>query len=402
MFTKYPDFRRIWSGRLVSNAGDSIYNIVITWFVLQYTNSSWWVGVLNFFILIPEMLSFVIGPIIDNNNKKLLLIICELGQMLAIMVIIVMMTIGNVNMLLLCLMVFIASFFGMNTYPIQDAFIPSFVANRDLPKAESFLSVAYRGTDYLFNGVTGFLLKAFSYLPLLITDILTFVFSIVMFSRIDFNDKQTKRFAFSLDKQFFRDIGLGFKLILHNSVILFITVVAALINFLFGGLNIYEVLLGRSMGGSQFYGIITAVSAIGLLIGSTLMSNVVLKKIPLGKRFILAHLIGGLLMSALVLCAKNNVALLIVWLLTFLFLGVTQVLQVPMIQLVTDKQHMGKVMSTFYSITLLFMPIGSLFFGYIGSKLNIFSFLLILGVAYIAAGLFLTLNKRLFRMVLAK
>ncbi|EFS01880.1 major facilitator family protein, partial [Listeria seeligeri FSL S4-171] len=58
---KNKNFRYLWQGRLISNAGDSIYYIVLSWYILTITNDSFWVGIVNFAIFIPNIFSFLFG-----------------------------------------------------------------------------------------------------------------------------------------------------------------------------------------------------------------------------------------------------------------------------------------------------------------------------------------------------
>lgn len=81
---KNLNFRYLWLGRLVSNAGDSLYYIVLSWYILQITRDSFWVGAINFAIFIPTIFSFIFGHWIDTHSKKRALILCELGQLVAI------------------------------------------------------------------------------------------------------------------------------------------------------------------------------------------------------------------------------------------------------------------------------------------------------------------------------
>lgn len=67
---KNQNFKYLWFGRLTSNAGDSIYYIVLSWYILQTTNSSFWVGILNFAIFIPNIFSFLFGHFIDSHDNK--------------------------------------------------------------------------------------------------------------------------------------------------------------------------------------------------------------------------------------------------------------------------------------------------------------------------------------------
>ncbi|EHD1636659.1 MFS transporter [Listeria monocytogenes] len=70
---KNKNFRYLWLGRLISNAGDSMYYIVLSWYILTLTNNSFWVGVVNFAIFIPNIFSFLFGHWIDTHSKKKIL-----------------------------------------------------------------------------------------------------------------------------------------------------------------------------------------------------------------------------------------------------------------------------------------------------------------------------------------
>lgn len=135
---KYKDFSHVFLGRLISNCGDSIYTIVLSWYVLEMTNSAWHVGLLNFLIFIPNTFSFVFGKKIDSHPKKFLLVLLEWAQLLAVLGIIMGMCLKDINtnlsLAIIFTCVFIASTVGLNTYTVQDALVPKIVASKDLEK----------------------------------------------------------------------------------------------------------------------------------------------------------------------------------------------------------------------------------------------------------------------------
>jgi len=190
---KYKDFCQLFLGRLISNCGDSIYTIVLSWYVLEMTNSAWYVGVLNFLIFIPNTFSFIFGKKIDSLPKKHLLVFLELAQLLAVLGIVLGIALRGVNanlsLAIIFSCVFIASTVGLNTYTVQDALVPKIVPTKDLAKAEMYMSVAYNGTEYVFTAISGFLLSVLSYIPLLLIDVLTFLSSILLFRQISFKEK---------------------------------------------------------------------------------------------------------------------------------------------------------------------------------------------------------------------
>ena len=193
---KYKDFSHVFLGRLISNCGDSIYTIVLSWYVLEMTNSAWYVGLLNFLIFIPNTFSFVFGKKIDSHPKKFLLVLLEWAQLLAVLGIIMGMCLkginANLSLAIIFTCVFIASTVGLNTYTVQDALVPKIVASKDLAKAEMYMSIAYNGTEYVFTAISGFLLAVISYIPLLFIDVFTFLGSIILFRKIRFKEKIEK------------------------------------------------------------------------------------------------------------------------------------------------------------------------------------------------------------------
>ncbi|MEI5579275.1 hypothetical protein, partial [Streptomyces brasiliscabiei] len=88
---------QLFWGRLISNCGDTIYTIVLSWYVLEVTKSPFYVGLLNFLIFIPNTFSFVFGKKIDTLSKKSLLIILELSQLLAILGVICGIALRDIN-----------------------------------------------------------------------------------------------------------------------------------------------------------------------------------------------------------------------------------------------------------------------------------------------------------------
>ena len=273
---KYKDFSYVFLGRLISNCGDSIYTIVLSWYVLEMTNSAWYVGLLNFLIFIPNTFSFVFGKKIDSHPKKILLVLLEWAQLLAVLGIIMGMCLkginANLSLAIIFTCVFIASTVGLNTYTVQDALVPKIVASKDLAKAEMYMSIAYNGTEYVFTAISGFLLSVISYIPLLFIDVFTFLGSIILFRKIRFKEKIEK----SVEET---DFLSGLRFILKNKVVFSITLGGAILNFLFGGFNVYQLLIAKEVGNSAFYGLLVSACAVGTLLGTTFVANFLLQKL---------------------------------------------------------------------------------------------------------------------------
>ncbi|WP_228463310.1 MFS transporter, partial [Listeria seeligeri] len=80
---------------------------------------------------------------LDTHSKKRSLLLCEFGQLFAILIMVISILLDFQSPLLLCILAFLASLFGMNTYTIQDAMTPFIIKKEQLASAQSYMSVAY-------------------------------------------------------------------------------------------------------------------------------------------------------------------------------------------------------------------------------------------------------------------
>ena len=388
---KYKDFCQLFLGRLISNCGDSIYTIVLSWYVLEMTNSAWYVGVLNFLIFIPNTFSFIFGKKIDSLPKKHLLVFLELAQLLAVLGIVLGIALRGVNanlsLAIIFSCVFIASTVGLNTYTVQDALVPKIVPTKDLAKAEMYMSVAYNGTEYVFTAISGFLLSVLSYIPLLLIDVLTFLSSILLFRQISFKEKIEKTREQT-------DFWSGLRFIWQNRVVFSITLGGAIVNFLFGGFNVYQLLIAKDVGNSAFYGLLVSACAVGTLLGTTVVANFVLQKFSLGQAFWLATAIFGIGIGSTAM-VHSRLVLLLIWFISCLFLGITHVAQKPILQTEIPDEHLGEVFSAFYTVTIPTLAIGSLIFGDVAKTMSWRLFLVLFAMALLLVSLLYFSNRKL-------
>jgi len=397
------NFFYLWSGRLISNAGDSLYYIVLSWYIVELTNQSKWVGFLNFSIFLPSTFSFVFGPLIDKANSKKLLILCEVGQLLSISVIAGFIYFHNSNPLWICIFTFLASIFGMNTYTIQDILVPKIVPRSQLANAQQYMSMAYNGSEYLFNAISGFLINVFSTFFLIVVNIVTFIASIFSFSNIHLPKKQVvpefNNFGGEGEKKW--AFLQGFSIIYRNKPVLLMVICSAVLNFLFGGLNVYLVLIAKQQNSAVLFGFTTAALAVGTLLGTTLLSSLLLKRMRHGSAHVISTVCFGIAICISAVFANSEFISLCLGV-AALFLGVTHVTGKPYYQVLVDGKDLGKVMSANYSISVGALPFGSLLFGFWGSALSSTHFLLLFGGTYLVVGLLYLGNKTIMNFSLAE
>lgn len=345
------NFRKLVLGRAVGNAGDSIYMIAMNWFILQLTNSALWIGIMNVAIVLPGVLLFLFGDSIDRHSKRRLLV---------------------------------AALFGSLAYPIQDTLVPLLVEPDQLVQAQADMSIAYKGTDYVFNALSGFLISLCSVLGVLIMDAATFVVTVATFRRIKLAEPRQQH---TREKSLYlNQILVGFKIISTDPLLRLLTFASVVMNFFFGGLNTYVVLFGRHFGGSIYYGILESMSAVGILLGMTVVYRQ-LKKLTVRQSYLIGNFGRALFMILTVVSYNQFWLFAIIYLLSFVFQGLTQVFETPMIQATVGSDQLGKVMNCFYTLVSVTLPLGSLAFSFLADRFDLRLFLLLFALFY--AGIFL-------------
>lgn len=386
------NFNKLFWGRSVSNIGDSLYSIALSWYIFQLTNSSLWVGYLNFALFLPDLFSFLLGDFIERSNKRKLLILIEIAQGLLLLPIVFIIPLSmdiTTKAFFICVFAFFVAFFGNNAYVVQDVLVPEIVPEKKLSKSSMLLSFSYSTMDYIGNAIGGLLLKVFSIFSLLITDIITFFISAFLFFRMDtstlseVHESKEKNSVFS-----------GMNFIWNRKDLLVITLFNALGNFFFGGLAVFAVLIGNNLGGSAYYGILLALESVGVTIGSTIFATLLLKFIKLGKMFSVSTLGMGIFLIASCYF-NNNYIFLSLWTIAFIFQGLNRVVTTPYLQASTEKGQRAKFFSSFNTLTIIPLPIGSLFFGKLSTIIDWKIFVIIFAIYMIIFTILFALNKKI-------
>lgn len=381
MLKRNRSFRSLILGRYCSNIGDSIYNIVLSWHIMQITDDSFWVGIFNAALFIPNILSFLFGNYIDNHSKKKLLIILAAGQCFSVVFIIITMVLNFSFPALICFLVLLASIFGVNTYTVQDAYIPFIVKKSELEEAARIKSISYKVSDYIFNAISGFLLEFLSATILLVVSATSLLISSLVFLNMEEAAEERKNKIPEKKESIFA----GFYYLVNNKIMLIFTISSIFLNFFFSGFNVYIVLIANSQKSSFLLGMINSGISIGAFLGTWIFAGHILKKTPAGKKLIIAMILFGLglMISGLFTNSWWYVFAIAV---AGLFLGILHVTNDPIMQVVLPKDSLGKALSAYYSLAVGVMPIGSLVFGYLANYLSPGYFMLIFGMVYLLFG----------------
>lgn len=178
----------------------------------------------------------------------------------------------------------------------------------------------------------------------------------------------------AVKKNVFLDIRDGFLYLWKEKQILFLVILASLVNFFLAGYNLLLPYLDMMYeAGSGYYSKALAMQAIGGIISSAILARRV-DHFKDKVRAMILFLFGTGLVLVLVP---------VVPLLPFAFFGAFltgfNVLFMSHVQVAVEESYLGRVFSIIFTVAVLFMPVGSMVFSIVLKPENILSFLLVGG-----------------------
>lgn len=395
-------FRRLLVGRLVSNAGDSIYYVASLWLVHHLSGSELYTGVASFLIMIPGTLSFLVGPVVDKVSVRKILVATHLGQGLLVLAVPVAAMLDMLSVWVVLTVMPLTSLVGQATRPAESSALPRVVEDDELSEANSVFSAAYESVNIVFNAVGGILVGiAFvGATGAFVVDTATFVVAALFFSTLslperrsaDGDDESGSGEASAEDADVSSEIrtraqeyaekfreGVSY---LGGSAFLPMVVPEILMNFASGMMLAVLPAFAALRGGSELYGLLLSAMGAGALVGAVLAPRV--DALPYGYL-----LIAGMSMTAVAWFGTTafvrTPAVVAAFALATVYPAINGVLLNSMTQTVVPEDMIGRVTSAMTSLKGFALPIGSLVGGAAGTAVGSVTVLAGVGVVYLLA-----------------
>ena len=389
---KNKNFSILLFGRLITNLGDSIYSIATLTLIYTLTKSTFYSGITLFLISFTAILQILISPIISKFDVKRFLIISQLLQAIILLVITYLICVNKLQITTLIIFIVCISFINQIVYPIQLALLPKIVKQEDLVKANSLFSIAYQGSDALFNSIGGFIITVFGTIYAFITNSITFFINSFIFI---FLSNDLSKNTNTIQENYFSKLSSGMK-IWNTPLLKPLLIGIIIINFSTSSLL---TLLPEYSETSYFYGILLSVSGLGILIGAFLSNSQILKNIRLGVLYTTFTLGIALSWGALSIVNNNSITNKIVNFLLFLFgwilIGILNTYSQTMIQCIISKDKLDVAMSTMIGLSIAFSPLGALLAGVLSIKYSIKTIIIITSLLIFSIFLFWLFNKNI-------
>ncbi|MBO8157174.1 MAG: MFS transporter [Bacillaceae bacterium] len=178
----------------VTGLGNSIFNILIMWYVYDVTGSAISTAIIGSYTHIS---SFLIGPLAgvyaDRSKKPLSLFVWTLrvnGILLLIMVLCIFLFSGAIEIFAVYLLVALREITFTMEYPVQTRIIPSIVPEKSVTKLIGYRSVTGNVSSLIGNSISGFIIAFRGVLGGMILNSITFFIGAMLISFLQLIPKE--------------------------------------------------------------------------------------------------------------------------------------------------------------------------------------------------------------------
>ena len=372
---RHKNYRLFFSGQSISLIGTWMQQIAVSWLVYRMTNSAFLLGLVGFSSQIATfLLAPLAGVIADRHHRHRLLLITQSLAMLQAVVLYVLYITHSIAVWHIILLSFFLGAVNAFDIPVRQSFTVDMINDReDLGNAIALNSSMVNAARLigpsiggiliaLFGEGTCFLVNALSYIAVL------FSLELMELPRWERSSRQKESVILQLKE--------GFLYTLNFMAIRTILMLLSVMSLVAGGVQALMPVFARDIfhGGARTLGILMAASGLGALTGAIYLAN---RRNVLGLSKIIACS-AALFGVGVIIFSRTSV--LIIGLPILLFSGFGMMVQMAssniILQTIVEEDKRGRVMS-FYTMAFMGLaPFGSLWAGFLATRIGADSTLL--------------------------
>lgn len=403
------DFALLFWGRLVSQVGDGVHYLALTWLVLDLTGSGTALGTLLLASSVPMVvLAPFSGVLADLWDRKTIVVSMDVVRGVVILAMAFIYKAGYLTLPIVYGLTVTSSLCGVLFGPAISAAVPGLVKKEELVKANSLNSFSRAATQILGPVIGAFILGFAGYYGAFLVNGTAFLLSALseMFIRFPEQKRGEMRTQGRPGSQFTRGFAEGFRYMWQHAGLRALIFFGLALNFVSAPLfNVALPFFGKEMLGleAQQYGNLQAMFPVGFLLGTFLVGYMV-------KRFRKEALLacGIILQGALVVvmgffalpAVYSSLAL--IWLLAalsgaLLLMGVLNIfvnvpIQVTLQETVPD-HYRGRVFGLLDSMLQMLVPVSMGLSGFLVDTFSVAGLFAVAGVITSALGVAIALSR---------
>lgn len=395
---KNKDFYVLLLGRLITNFGDSLYAIASTLLVYKMSGSTIYSGLTLFLTSSTAIVQLLLSPILDKINMKKFLILSQFFQAVLILIIPFLYKFGKLSVYHIMIIMPIISLINQLVYPGQISLLPKILSEKELVTGNSLMTMAYQGSNAIFDTLAGFIISIFGFMAAFYADSISFILTGILFcllsKKLSHSQKIEEKLEENLIKNHFKSLKDGIYLFKDSRIF---ALVFGIVFINFSATSINAVLPAFAQN-EIFYSLMLAGMGAGLLLGSLFAGFPKLKEISLGKLYIYGMMIVAL---AWILFSnfQNNIKIgVVLYGLGWFVVGVVNVYAQTMVQIIVPNEKIGSAMGAMVGISTFMAPLGALFGGFLGEYLSSSKAIFIGSFIIFLVAIFWALNENIRKL----
>ena len=395
---KNKDFYVLLLGRLITNFGDSLYAIASTLLVYKMSGSTIYSGLTLFLTSSTAIVQLLLSPILDKINMKKFLILSQFFQAVLILIIPFLYKFGKLSVYHIMIIMPIISLINQLVYPGQISLLPKILSEKELVTGNSLMTMAYQGSNAIFDTLAGFIISIYGFMTAFYTDSISFILTGILFcflsKKLSHSKKRENKLEENLIKNHFKSLKDGLDLFRDSRIF---ALVFGIVFINFSATSISAVLPDFAQN-EIVYSLMLAGMGAGLLLGSLFAGFSKLKEISLGKLYIYGMMIVAL---AWILFSnfQNNIKIgVVLYGLGWFVVGVVNVYAQTMVQIIVPSEKIGSAMGAMVGISTFMAPLGALFGGFLGEYLSSSKAIFIGSFIIFLVAIFWALNENIRKL----
>lgn len=404
-------FLRLFSGRLITDAGDSLYYIAAMWLVWELTGSPFYTGLAGALIQVPNALSFLVGPLVDRWELRRILVSTQVINGVGVLVVPLAATMGYLSVWVILVVMPVLTFVNRFVYPAQNAALPRIVEKDQLTRANSLFSTSSQTVDMVANAIAGVLIAIIGAVTLFVVNSVSFAIAALLFLGVtvptaaDHDDAEEAQSSSSTevenddraengdetDEGYLSELREGIDYV-RGSVLWPLLLGAMITNSVAIAANAVLPAFADGLGGPEAYGLLLAAMAAGSLVG--VGGAFLVEDYSLSWIAIVGFPLTGLLwIAAVVVSDVWPTAILLA--IALVPVGMFNVVFSSMLQSAVDNALLGRITSLTASLSATLMPLGALFGGAVASAIGSVTVMYGAGGAVVVLGLYFLAHPQL-------
>lgn len=409
-FPSGANYLKLLSGRVLTNAGDSLYAVAALWLVFELTGSTAFTGLAAFLFRAPTTVQFLAGPLVDRWPVRRTLVATQAVQAVFVLSIPVAALADALNVWLVLVLIPVLASMNQFVYPAQNAVLPRVVDDDEIVRANSLFTLANGGSNVAFNAVAGGLVAVVGAVAIYVVDAVTFVVAAAVFLSLSLpavptegdgpdDDGRTGDESGGDDhadgrsvlREYVDEVREGIDYV-RGSLLATLIAIAAIANLaiglMWGVLPEYAAL----RGGAGLYGALLAAIGVGRLAGSAVASGA--ETVGFGRL-----VVGGFAFAAVawlggVLVAWTPASLAL-FAIAFVPVGLFNVVVLASVQSAVPDDLIGRVVSVVTSASTTSLAVASLLGGLLGEAVGSRSVMLVTSAGLASVTVYFLARPRL-------